>query len=201
MGPIVPRSLRPSFACCPRRSCLRRAKLTCETNAQLGANSVPADSSSMSKHKTHHYSASCSWSGDTGLGYERYHRRHTASASPATQLLDMSSDPAFRGEPNLLNPEQLLVMAAATCQLLSFLAVAARAGVTVRRYRDEAMAEMPEDEKPIKLSSVQLRPCIECAVGPTEQRVQELVRQAHDECYIANSLRTVVTVDATIIFI
>src|SRR5258708_1309464 len=65
----------------------------------------------------HHYSATCAWSGSTAGGYESYDRTHRATAPPATAELTLASDPAFRGDPALLNPEQLLVLAASSCQL------------------------------------------------------------------------------------
>src|SRR5262249_46125502 len=89
------------------------------------------------------YTASCAWYGSTAPGYAAYDRRHRASAPPAPETLELSSDPAFRGDPSLLNPEQLLVMAAASCQLLSFLAVAARARIDVVAHRSQAEAELP----------------------------------------------------------
>ncbi|MDE1887998.1 MAG: OsmC family protein, partial [Gammaproteobacteria bacterium] len=79
------------------------------------------------KHAVHHYQAMCTWRGSTGAGYETYDRSHELRAPPAPQTLTMSSDPVFRGDPQRLNPEQLLLMAAASCQMLSFLAIAARA--------------------------------------------------------------------------
>jgi organic hydroperoxide reductase OsmC/OhrA len=79
----------------------------------------------------HTYRARCQWSGSTGRGYQHYHREHAATADPASDSLTLSADPASRGRPDHLNPEQLVVMAASSCQLLSFLAVAARAGTDV----------------------------------------------------------------------
>jgi organic hydroperoxide reductase OsmC/OhrA len=83
----------------------------------------------------HRYRARCSWSGSTGAGYEGYDRAHVAAAPPAATELRLSGDRAFLGDAALLNPEQLLVMAASSCQLLSFLALAARARVDVVSYR------------------------------------------------------------------
>ncbi len=51
--------------------------------------------------------------------------------------LAVSADPAFHGDDRLWNPEQLVVLATASCQLLSFLAVAARARLDVVRYEPE----------------------------------------------------------------
>jgi organic hydroperoxide reductase OsmC/OhrA len=77
----------------------------------------------------HRYHATCHWAGDTAMGYESYDRAHTSSAPPASTELMLSSDPAFLGHPEKLNPEQLVVVAVSSCQLLSFLAIAARARV------------------------------------------------------------------------
>jgi organic hydroperoxide reductase OsmC/OhrA len=139
------------------------------------------------------YTAGVAWSGSTGVGYDGYDRRH-AGVSASGFSLPLSSDAAFSGDPVCLNPEQLLVLAAASCQLLSFLAVAARARLDVVDYRDEALGEMPETA----LTVITLRPHIIVAVDPArpvdENRVLHLCEVAHRECYIANSLQTEVRV-------
>jgi len=145
----------------------------------------------------HEYKATVSWTGSTGVGYQAYNRQHTVSALPAETKLTLSSDPAFRGNPTLLNPEQLLVLAAASCQLLSFLAVAARARLDVIAYEDSAHAEMPEDVKPMHITRIVLRPVISVRVGATLERLAHLSEVAHRECYIANSLTTEVLVEPT----
>jgi organic hydroperoxide reductase OsmC/OhrA len=146
---------------------------------------------------THRYDVHCSWSGSTGSGYERYGRAHEASNGQAR--LAISADPAFRGEASAWNPEELIVLAAASCQLLSFLAVAARARLDVVGYEDDAVGEMPEDDPPVRLTRIRLRPRIAFGGPVDEARVRRLVELAHRECYVANSLRTVVDVEPTII--
>lgn len=101
----------------------------------------------------------------------------------------MSSDRAFLGSSELLNPEQLLLIAASSCQMLSFLAVAARARLDVVAYEDSSEASMPEDDLPVRLTNIWLRPHITVRVPATEQRIRELTELAHRECFIANSLR------------
>lgn len=146
----------------------------------------------------HRYRTRLSWSGSTAEGYDAYDRTHTASAPPAEAALTLAADPAFRGDPTLLNPEQLVVLAASSCQLLSFLAVAARARLDVRSYEDDAEAEMPEDDRPMRLTSITLRPRVALGPGPTVARVQHLLEVAHRECFIASSLRTEVRIEAEI---
>lgn len=139
---------------------------------------------------THIYRAACSWKGSTGVGYEHYSREHLAVTVPPTEIMALSADAAFRGDSALLNPEQLVVIAASSCQLLSFLAVAARARVDVIEYRDEAEGMMSENDDPTRLTRIILRPHITVKGKLNEVAVQRLVRLAHRECYIANSLRT-----------
>jgi organic hydroperoxide reductase OsmC/OhrA len=140
----------------------------------------------------------CTWSGSTAVGYEQYDRTHAVTASPATQGLTLTSDPAFLGDRNLLNPEQLLLASATSCQLLAFLAVAARARLDVLEYRDDAEAVMPSEPLPMRITEIRLRPRISVATGTDEGRIHRLVRIAHSECFIANSLSCVVDVRATV---
>jgi len=137
----------------------------------------------------HRYATTLDWAGTTGEGYDAYSRDHRAGG------VDLSADPYFRGSPERLNPEGLLVMAASSCQLLSFLAVAARARIDVRSYRDDATGEMPEGERPMRITRIVLRPRIEVASDVAEERLRRYVALAHDECFIANSLTTEVVVE------
>ena len=142
---------------------------------------------------THSYRAAINWSGSTGTGYDHYGRAHDAGGLP------LSADPHFRGDPARLNPEILLVMAAASCQLLSFLAVCARARIDVVGYEDEAEGVMPEDDKPMRITRIVLRPRIEIAGDAPEERLHKLAQLAHRECFIANSLTSEVVVEPTFV--
>ena len=145
----------------------------------------------------HRYAARCSWSGSTDAGYEAYDRGHVVTAPPAEAELRLSSDPAFRGDGRRLNPEQLFVAAVSSCQLLEFLALAARARVGVVSYEDEAEGTMDDAADPAWIERIVLRPRI-AAPGASVERVRKLVDQAHRLCFIANSVRTEIVVDARI---
>ena len=156
----------------------------------------------------HRYLTDVEWAGSTGVGYDGYDRAHTASARPAPATLELSSDPSFRGDPARLNPEQLLVLAASSCQLLSFLAIAARARLDVISYTDHAEGEMPEGARRLSITRITLRPEVVIAVpDPTadtaaiEAKVHRLLHLAHEECYIASSLRTEIELEATLSFV
>lgn len=151
------------------------------------------------EYDTHEYKAVVTWRGGTAVGYDAYDRAHTGTCPPATASLTLSSDPAFRGDATLLNPEQLLVLAAASCQLLSFLAVAARARIDVREYHDDAEASMPEQPRPTRIREIRLRPRITVAPGTDVARVMHLCEVAHSECYIAHTLACPITVEAVVV--
>jgi organic hydroperoxide reductase OsmC/OhrA len=145
----------------------------------------------------HH--AHLAWTGSTGAGYRVYPRAHDASAPPAAASLRLSADPHFRGDADLLNPEQLVVLAAGSCQMLSFLSLAARKHVDVVGYEDEATGYLSEDLRKASIDLIELRPVIKVAAGTDEALVRSLVQQGHEECYIANSLKSEIVIEATIV--
>lgn len=147
---------------------------------------------------THVYRAELEWSGSTATGYRGYDRAHRVTTPPAQRDLAVSADPSFKGDPALLNPEQLLLAAASSCQLLSFLALAARAGIDVVRYEDAAEAFMPATRERMRITRIVLRPRIVVAGEFDAARLEQLVHAAHDECYIANTLACDVDIEPTI---
>ena len=146
----------------------------------------------------HHYRVTSRWSGSTAVGYEAYDRTHTVSTTPPTEELTLSADPVFLGDPAMLDPEELFVIAASSCQLLSFLAVAARARIDVVEYDDAAEGVMPDDVKPMRITQIVLRPRITVRGSVSETRVRHLCEVAHRECYIANSVTTQIVVEPAI---
>lgn len=147
---------------------------------------------------THTYQSRLYWDGSTAAGYDAYDRTHSVEVPPAALELVLSSDPAFGGDAQLANPEQLLLAAASSCQLLSFLAIAARSRVDVLAYHDDADAVMPEDETPTRITRITLRPRITVAAGADPDRIRRIVERAHDGCFIANTLNAEVVLEPTI---
>lgn len=143
----------------------------------------------------HRYTTRCDWEGSTAGGYDAYDRTHRATAPPADATLLLTADPAFRGSTELLDPEQLLVLASSSCQLLSFLAVAATARIDVVAYHDAAEGVMPPDDHPMRITRIVLRPEITVRGDVEDARLQHLVEVAHRECFIANSLTTDITIE------
>jgi organic hydroperoxide reductase OsmC/OhrA len=139
------------------------------------------------------FSARTSWTGSTAKGWEHYDRAHTARAEPATQQLTVTTAEE-RGNPDHLNPEQLLLMAASSCQLLWFLHLAAKARIDVVAYHDRCQAEMPDD----RITRVILWPEVTVRGDTDEARVHKLCEQAHRHCNIARSLSCPVVVEPVV---
>jgi organic hydroperoxide reductase OsmC/OhrA len=146
---------------------------------------------------THRYETRLRWTGSTGVGWEDYDREHSATAPPAEQEVRLTTGES-KGDQTILNPEQLLVMSASSCQMLSFLHVAAKSRIDVVEYEDEATGFMPDDAKPLRITEVTLRPRIVIEGQADEERVRNLVRIAHDHCFIANSLKSDMTIEPDI---
>jgi organic hydroperoxide reductase OsmC/OhrA len=143
---------------------------------------------------THRYDVALTWTGSTS-DYRTYDRNHAVTANGTH--IPVSADKAFRGDPTMVNPETLLVAAASSCQLLSFLAVAARAKLEVISYEDDAEGSMPDDQQPVRISQIVLHPHIRVRGGTADQ-VRELLHTAHEQCYIANSLTTDIRLEPTV---
>jgi len=144
----------------------------------------------------HEYHCETTWEGSTAAGYRAYDRAHTVRVPPAATVLELTSDPAFRGDASLLNPEQLLTAAASSCQLLSFLALAARAGLDVVSYTDHATAVMPMATE--RIETIVLTPGITVRGPADEAAIVAMVHEAHERCFIARSLTAEVRVEARI---
>ena len=147
---------------------------------------------------THRYRVRTEWRGSTGDGYQGYDRAHAGSTLPPSSELRLGADPVFRGDPSQLNPEQLFVLAVSSCQLLTFLAVAARARVDVVEYDDDAEGQMPEVERPIRITRIVLRPRIIVRGDVTPDRVAHLVELGHQQCFVANSVTTTIAIEPVI---
>src|ERR1043165_9980169 len=110
----------------------------------------------------HQYNVTNRWTGNLGEGtlrYAGYSRAHELSAPGKSAPIPGSSDPAFRGDKQRYNPEELLVGALSTCHMLWALHLCADAGIVITEYVDDAAGEMVEHaDGSAEFSSVTLRP-------------------------------------------
>lgn len=104
--------------------------------------------------------------------------------------LPMSSAPGFRGDPSRANPEQLFVAALSACQALTYLFLAAKSGIRVAGYTDDAEGRLGIVDGRMRMARVTLRPRILLEPGSDETRALELAAEAHRNCIIGNSVST-----------
>ena len=108
-----------------------------------------------------------------------------------------SSVPVPMSDPAAVDPEEALVAAVSSCHMLFFLGYAAKAGVVVDRYRDDAVGVLGRDERGrMSITAVTLRPDVTfTGETPDPAALADLHHRAHEACYIANSIRAEVTVE------
>lgn len=141
--------------------------------------------------------ASLAWSGSTAGGPEAFSRSHSLAIDGVPATLDLTADVTFGGDGAHLGAEALLLGAVASCQLLSFLNVAARARIEVIGYADEATVVVDRSTRPAVISAIELRPTITTTVAVPRERLDRLVELAHRDCTVANALAVPVRIDAT----
>jgi organic hydroperoxide reductase OsmC/OhrA len=137
------------------------------------------------KFTDNRYSRGHEWSFDGGVSVP-------ASASPANVPLPMSVAEA-------VDPEEALIASASSCHMLWFLSLAAKRGFVVDSYSDDASGQLELDGRgKLAFRRITLRPRIEFAPpkSPTAEDLAALHHAAHAECFIANSLKADVVVEA-----
>ena len=150
-------------------------------------------------HREHKYPVTVTWTGNAGTGtsgYKAYRRDH-AIESAGKPPIPGSSDPPFLGDKTRWNPEDLLVASTSACHKLWYLHLCAEAGIAVLAYVDEAEGTMVEGEKG-RFTQIVLRPRVTVRAGDDVELAQRLHHQAHEQCFIANSLNFPVRCEASI---
>jgi organic hydroperoxide reductase OsmC/OhrA len=141
--------------------------------------------------KQHTYTIRVDWTGNDGQGtksYRSYRRDHVLSSEGKPQILG-SSDPSFRGDAVRYNPEELLVAALSSCHMLSYLHLCAINQVIVEDYWDAAAGIMEERaDGSGRFIRALLRPRVTIAAGSNQAKAEGLHHEAHEKCFIANSV-------------
>jgi len=145
----------------------------------------------MANTREHRYVVSLTWSGNLGSGtsgYRDYSRSYEIGAD-GKPTIQGSADPAFRGDRSRWNPEELLIASLSACHKLSYLYLAAEAGIIVTAYTDraEGVMEVGRDGAG-RFKSVVLHPIVTVTAGSDAERARTLHKPAHEMCFIANSV-------------
>ena len=113
------------------------------------------------------------------------------------QQLRASSAPGFSGNPEAVDPEDAFTASLASCHMLTFLAIAAVKGFEVASYTDDAVGTLDKNaEGRLCMTRVVLRPrVVFSGRQPTREELDGLHERAHKGCFIANSVKTEVSVE------
>ena len=133
----------------------------------------------------------------TGFDYETYNREHEWSFSGG-QRLNASAAPEYKGSEDCVDPEEAFAASLASCHMLTFLAIASKKRLVVDSYTDEAVAHLEKNaEGLLAVTRVELHPKISFSGEkvPTADEIERMHDSAHRNCFIANSVKTEVTVE------
>ena len=130
----------------------------------------------------------------------KYSREHTwtfdggftvpASASPSVVPVPFSN-------PAHVDPEEAFVASISSCHMLTFLYLASKQGFQIDSYEDEAVGVLSKNENGVPwVSLMTLNPKIVYggAKLPVPADEKQLHHLAHEQCFIANSIKTEVVV-------
>ena len=129
--------------------------------------------------------------------YKSYIRDHAVTFKNGQSLI-MSAAPAYKGSPSKVDPEEAFVVSLSSCHMLTFLALAAARKMVVDSYLDDAIGYLEKNaDDDLAITRVILRPKITFSgKAPDAATLHDLHDKAHHGCFIANSVKTQVTVES-----
>lgn len=156
----------------------------------------------------HEYRATVSWKREANVKFtdQRYSRGHTISFDGGITVPGSSSPLSVRlpySVAEAVDPEEAFVAALSSCHMLTFLYVAAKQAFVIDAYEDDALGVMTKNEAGrMWVSKITLRPAISFSGDkrPSAEDLAHLHHLAHEECYIANSVKSEVVVEGSMSF-
>ena len=146
----------------------------------------------MSEHKI-----TLTWKrGDTPFEYQKYSRDHTWKFDGGHEM-SASAAPAYLGNPANVDPEEAFVASLSSCHMLTFLAIASKQRFVLDSYEDESVGHLEKNaDGKLAITRVELNPKINWGGDrkPSAEELEKLHHAAHENCFIANSVKTEVMV-------
>lgn len=150
--------------------------------------------------KQHEYTSTVTWTGNKGTGtsaYRAYERTWDIN-TPGKPVIHCSNDPLLGGNPELPNPEDLLLNAVSACHMLWYLHLASNAGIIVHAYTDSpiGVGEVASNGAG-RFTSATLKPTIQLSADSDVNVADAIHHDIHQYCFIARSLNFPITFEAT----
>jgi organic hydroperoxide reductase OsmC/OhrA len=140
--------------------------------------------------------------GDAVFTDNRYSRKHRIEFDGGAVIPGSSSPTVVRApysDPAAIDPEEQFIASISSCHMLWFLSIAAKHKFRVDRYEDDAEGVMEKNaEGKVAITHVTLRPRVAFSGEkmPTAEELEHLHHEAHEECFIANSVKTEIRVES-----
>ena len=137
----------------------------------------------------HSFAVSVEWTGNRGTGtsgYRDYGRDNLLTTAGRPPIEGSAAKP-FHGDPDRWNPEETLIAALVECHLLSYLYLAAKHGIVVESYTDDASGTIVTEGEGGRFTEVVLRPRVAISSGDPDV-AQTLHDEAERICFIAQSV-------------
>lgn len=138
----------------------------------------------------HLFKAELKWTSNQNLEdvTKRFYSKSHQIKIEGKPVLDISAAKAFKGDPELYNPEDLLLSSLVSCHMMSYLYVCAQNGIEVLGYSDnaEATLEVSPDGSG-RFVEVRLFPKVKIVNSDQVELALELHKKANQLCFIANS--------------
>ncbi|MBI1366166.1 MAG: OsmC family peroxiredoxin [Alphaproteobacteria bacterium] len=131
------------------------------------------------------------------FAYEDYNRRHLWRFDSGVDI-PAAAAPAYRGDPDCVDPEEAFVAAVASCHMLTFIAIASKKRLVVDSYEDRAVGHMEKfGTGRFWIPRIDLNPRIAFASGAGVDRatLEKMHHESHEHCFIANSVKTEIIVN------
>jgi organic hydroperoxide reductase OsmC/OhrA len=148
------------------------------------------------------YSAEILWHrGEQTFLDKRYSRRHVIQFDGGVEIMGSSSPqsvPLPMSDPSAVDPEELFISSLSSCHMLWFLIIAARNKFCVDRYSDSVSGVLEKNAHgKTWMSTVTLKPDVLFSGSnvPTREEIEKMHQEAHEECFIANSVRTDIRIE------
>jgi peroxiredoxin-like protein len=140
------------------------------------------------KLKGHTYRTVVRWTGQKrGIS--------TTSGKPS---IDVATPPEFQGHEGIWSPEDLFVTSVNVCVMMTFLAFADRAGLSLTRYESEAEGQLDFIDGGFQFTRVTVRPQVLVKPGTDVSKAHELMAKAEKYCLVSRSVKSQVAVEANI---
>lgn len=100
-----------------------------------------------------------------------------------------------------VDPEEAFVASLSSCHMLFFLSIAAKRKYVIDAYTDNAVGTMEKDsDGKVSMTKVILRPQVKFSSEkqPTMAQLEKMHHQAHELCFIANSVKTEVVTEIVV---